>query len=96
MCFIAVVKYALSSVWKSHNRKSCYSEDLLREQALCFLFRGLYAKMDSELVATPNIGLIHTRSLEVLLREIGRFSPFTMKNCYDLYSKINIILWATI
>lgn len=58
----------MPSVQENHHRESCYPKDLLREQTLRVLFRGLYAQMDPALAETTDISLAVSR--RKLLRSI--------------------------
>ena len=50
-----VVRIEMSGVRKAHHGEPGYEKDLLCEQALRVLLRGLSAQMDPELAAAPNI-----------------------------------------
>jgi hypothetical protein len=56
-CFIVVVRIEMSSLRENHHLKSCHQKDLLRQQTLRVLFRGLYAQMGSALAKTTEISL---------------------------------------
>jgi len=64
-----VVRVEMSSLWENYHWESSHQKDLLREQALRVLFRGLHAQMDPALVKAPNISFVSIACLRVLFIE---------------------------